>query len=87
VLLPGCSAEEAERVAEAVALRVRARTEGAGRVLTLSAGIATMPDVTATGDGLHGAADAALYRAKSLGRDRIASAAPQPPAATALAAH
>ncbi|WP_217914483.1 GGDEF domain-containing protein [Miltoncostaea marina] len=78
VLLPGCSAEEAEEVAGAVARRVAERTAAAGRPVTLSTGVATLPDAARSGEELFAAADAALYRAKRLGRARVASAAASP---------
>jgi GGDEF domain-containing protein len=39
--------------------------------VTISAGVAMYPDHGPTGDAVRRAADAALYRAKALGRDRI----------------
>ena len=42
-----------------------------GRV-TLSLGVAELPDHALTGDALVGAADSALYEAKAAGRDRVA---------------
>ncbi len=50
-----------------------------GPALTLSAGVATYPMHATDADGLLRAADAALYAAKSAGRDRT-SAAPDPAA-------
>ena len=71
VLLPGCSREDAIGVAQ------RVRNEIARRVgeapVTISGGIATMPDNAADAERLMAAADAALYEAKRTGRDRVAS--------------
>jgi diguanylate cyclase (GGDEF)-like protein len=64
--LPGCSLDDAGRLIE----RLRSATP-AGE--TCSAGIVTW-DGTETGDELVGRADAALYEAKELGRDRIVAA-------------
>lgn len=44
--------------------------------VTLSLGVAVLPDHGATVDELVNAADAALYRAKAAGRDRVETAAP-----------
>jgi diguanylate cyclase (GGDEF)-like protein len=68
VVLPDCSASDAVRVAE----RVRAAFVQAADPLavTLSAGVATIPDHARVADELVVAADAALYAAKRAGRDR-----------------
>ena len=41
--------------------------------VTVSAGLATMPENATDGDRLLSAADAALYEAKRSGRDRVSS--------------
>ena len=41
--------------------------------VTVSAGLATMPENATDGDRLLSAADAALYEAKRSGRDRVAA--------------
>jgi diguanylate cyclase (GGDEF)-like protein len=68
LLLPGCSGADAAGVAE------RVRAEIGRRVLavpvTVSAGLATMPDNALDSERLVSAADAALYDAKRDGRDR-----------------
>ena len=54
----------------------RVRNEIARQVgeapVTISGGIATMPDNAADAERLMAAADAALYEAKRTGRDRVA---------------
>jgi diguanylate cyclase (GGDEF)-like protein len=72
VVLPDCTAADAGRVAE----RVRAEF---GRVVgtlgvTLSAGVASIPEHASDVDELIAAADGALYEAKRGGRDRVAVA-------------
>jgi diguanylate cyclase (GGDEF)-like protein len=83
VLLPGCSREDAVRVAERVRHGV-ANAVGEAPV-TISAGVATVPDNASDAERLMAAADAALYDAKRTGRDRVAGSgrniemAPPPP--------
>ncbi len=69
VLLPGCSADDALAVAER--LRARAGDGVTAAAVTMSAGVATMPDDATAVDRLVGAADAALYAAKRAGRARV----------------
>jgi len=75
LILPGADTEitrqRAERLRESVKrLFVSHRGQSVGSI-TLSAGIAAFPQHGSTGEVLLQAADAALYRAKSEGRDRI----------------
>jgi diguanylate cyclase (GGDEF)-like protein len=70
LLLPGCDTDQAMNVAERV--RSEIGRHGLGTSVTLSAGLATMPDNAIDGDRLLSAADAALYEAKRSGRDRVA---------------
>jgi diguanylate cyclase (GGDEF)-like protein len=74
VVLPDCSASDAARVAE----RVRSAfvAAAAPSSVTLSAGIATIPDHATVAEELLAAADAALYAAKRAGRDRTEIANP-----------
>jgi len=59
-----------ERIRQAVEAQSFARDESSEPV-TVSVGVAGLPDHAATGDALVAAADAALYRAKSLGKNRV----------------
>ncbi len=85
VLLPGCGAGEARDTAERIVERIRSEPfeVGVGELrATLSIGVATLGDVVRAGDELPSPnrilelADAALYRAKELGRDRVVVASP-----------
>jgi diguanylate cyclase (GGDEF)-like protein/PAS domain S-box-containing protein len=75
LILPEASLDEAVKRAEEIRRAIRAltiehRQQQVGSV-TISAGVAMYPDHGPTGDAVRRAADAALYRAKALGRDRI----------------
>jgi diguanylate cyclase (GGDEF)-like protein len=75
LILPGADVgttrQRAERIRESVKhLFVSHRGQSVGAV-TMSAGIAAFPEHGATGEALTQAADAALYRAKTEGRDRV----------------
>jgi len=75
VLLPGSPRDESVRVAERIRRRLgELRTETADALTTGSFGLATWPEDGETAEALIAAADAALYEAKHLGRDRIALA-------------
>jgi diguanylate cyclase (GGDEF)-like protein len=67
--------EMCDRLREAVTTRV---TLPDGRHPTLSGGVAAFPVQADNPAGLIAAADAALYRAKSAGRDCVIAAQPQP---------
>jgi len=69
--------EVAERIRRAVETTVW-RWQGTPRELTLSCGVATWPDSVGDVKNLPSAADAALYRAKQAGRNRVEKAAVQP---------
>ncbi|MFQ6046373.1 MAG: diguanylate cyclase [Gemmatimonadales bacterium] len=77
--LPGANLKQAQEVAE----RVRAAVESsklelpAGEVkMTCSVGVAAVPESVRQVANLGAAADAALYQAKSRGRNRVETAAP-----------
>jgi diguanylate cyclase (GGDEF)-like protein len=63
--------QRADRLRESVKqLVVSYHGQSVGSV-TMSAGVAAFPDHGTTGEALVQAADAALYRAKGDGRDRV----------------
>lgn len=65
------AADVAQRLVDEVRQSPYVLADGQELAVTVSAGLATLPDVAATGDQLLGAADAALYRAKEAGRDQL----------------
>lgn len=72
VLLPHTGAEEARALAERLRRAVRRVEMEGGLSLRASLGVAALaPGTQADADTLLRAADAALYRAKALGRDRV----------------
>jgi len=70
VLMPETSAASAAETAERIRQRLAAQRLAAGAV-TLSVGVAEYPKHGDSGDALIRVADAALYQAKRLGRDRV----------------
>ena len=92
VLLPNTSAENArvlaDRAREAIAgLRTSIPQSERPLSVTISVGVAALPDQGTTGDDLLLAADKALFRAKETGRNRVVSAParPEPQRATVTA--
>ncbi|MDO9092807.1 MAG: diguanylate cyclase [Rubrivivax sp.] len=81
-LLPDCSPAGAARKAEALrqavaALGIPHETSSVAATVTVSLGVATCtPDANASADQLLAAADAALYAAKTGGRNRVSEACP-----------
>jgi diguanylate cyclase len=73
VALPGCEAGEACEVAERLRAHVTRAFAGSEMPLTISFGVATADEPRALPD-LLAEADAALYRAKESGRDRVIAA-------------
>lgn len=74
VLLPNCDLDAGARIAEDLRVAVSAASERESWPVTMSLGVATGPPLPLDPDGLTNAADAALYRAKALGRNRVARA-------------
>jgi diguanylate cyclase (GGDEF)-like protein len=72
VILPGCPTGEAARIAEELRCGVEAASQQWEAAVTISIGVACLPDHAATGDGLVRIADEALYAAKRSGRNRVA---------------
>lgn len=75
VLLIELAEDAAAEVADRLVAEVRSTPyllkDGTSLQITISAGLASLSHVAATADELMTAADAALYRAKSTGRDRL----------------
>jgi diguanylate cyclase (GGDEF)-like protein len=85
VVLPQTDAEGAaqlaERIREAVERLQVPRVDGQGSLrLQASFGVAALPESALDREGLIAAADAALYRAKRAGRNRVERADPVPAA-------
>ena len=75
VVLPDTGREGAEAVGDRVRVRIAEHAflegEGFNIHLTASVGVATLPDVATSADGLLRAADQAMYRVKAQGKDGI----------------
>lgn len=74
VILPETALEAATQVAERLRDAVQKRQDERDMRVTLSAGVAICPDHGMDADSLIGAADAAMYRAKRDGKNRVAVA-------------
>lgn len=78
LVLPDTASEFAAVVGERVRARIAATTflaaEGVSVRLTVSVGVATLPDAAASADELVKAADAAMYRVKESGKNGVAIA-------------
>jgi diguanylate cyclase (GGDEF)-like protein len=78
VLLPGCTADvaalRAEKLLEAVRSAPLTLADGSSLLLSISVGVAHLPQHSSDLRGLYSAADAALYEAKRTGRVRVAVA-------------
>jgi diguanylate cyclase (GGDEF)-like protein len=61
----------AERIRDRIAAHSFLATDGLVLSLTASIGVATLPDVTSSADGLVQAADAAMYEVKARGKNGI----------------
>ena len=71
VLLPGTDAESARQIAERVRLAIAAVHSSDAPGITASVGLGCLPRDAQSADALVAATDAALYRAKGLGGDRV----------------
>jgi diguanylate cyclase (GGDEF)-like protein len=72
ILLPATGCEEAQKVAEKVRIAVAdIRVATVDRPVTLSVGVAVLPDHAYDAGSLERAADRALYAAKNAGRNRV----------------
>lgn len=75
ILLPETASDGAQSVARRVRDRIQRHLflvdRGHGNRLTASIGVATLPDVADTAEGLLQAADAAMYRVKVTGKNGI----------------
>jgi diguanylate cyclase (GGDEF)-like protein len=74
VIMPKASKQDAYRRAERLREEARDQWQPYGPGVTVSIGIAAYPEDGTTTRALLDAADAALYRAKSEGRDRVVAA-------------
>jgi diguanylate cyclase (GGDEF)-like protein len=77
ILLPDQDQKGAVEVAERIRQRIEAETEDRAnkrKAVTASLGVATFPESGRTADPLLANADAALYRAKNSGRNRVLTA-------------
>jgi diguanylate cyclase (GGDEF)-like protein len=74
IVLPNCDSGGGLDVAEQLGARVRERSQTESWPVTMSMGVACAPPLPLDPESLLGAADSALYRAKSLGRDRASMA-------------
>jgi diguanylate cyclase (GGDEF)-like protein len=70
VLVPDCAAAPGLARAQELCQTIREISADWEYPITVSIGVATMPDDAVVPSGLHQAADAALYGAKAAGRDR-----------------
>lgn len=82
VVLPGATATEAHQVAERLREAVE-RTPAGGLAVTMSFGVSSSGGGAFEYEATFGEADAALYRAKQDGRNRVLSAGPTPALAAA----
>jgi diguanylate cyclase (GGDEF)-like protein len=72
VLLPDCSMATAAAKAELIRSRVSERTTAGGTAVTISLGVASIPETCVGLPELLPTADTALFEAKQQGRDRVA---------------
>lgn len=77
VLLPDCTLDDAILKAEGLRMAIEASGAGAVRI-TASLGVATIPETSSNASNILAMADAALYRAKAAGRNRVMAAERSP---------
>lgn len=77
VLLPDCALIEGVAKAEMIRARIESLSENYGTRITASFGVATISETSAKAGDLLADADAALYRAKQEGRNRVGTAPPR----------
>src|SRR5258708_3894472 len=75
VILPDCDTEQARKRAERLLAAIRTESGHWDHSISVSIGVAVLPENAATTDELQAAADSALYEAKAAGRDRVRVAA------------
>ena len=75
VLLPDCAMAEGLAKAEMLRIRIERLSENHGAQISASFGVATIPDTSSKVADIVADADAALYRAKAEGRNRVVAAA------------
>lgn len=80
VLLPDCTLAQAVGKAEQIRSRIAAQPTANGVIVTASLGVAGIPETSANVTDMLTMADAALYRAKQQGRDRVVAASVAEPA-------
>lgn len=78
ILYPNCSLLDAVARAEELRLRIERLSDNHGIPISASFGVAAIPETSAKGADVLTDADAALYRAKAEGRNRVVSALHRP---------
>lgn len=73
VLLPGLGIDAAQKIAERLRLSMASQPSPSGEVVTISIGVAYMPEGSDSIESALIASDAALYKAKKQGRNRVVS--------------
>ena len=71
VLLPGTDRRNTARVAQRLRRDVAKRTDGGGEKVTVTLGVASVPHTAGSADELIYGADAAMYWAKSAGKNQV----------------
>lgn len=78
VLLPDCTMAEGMAKAEILRSRIERLSENHGALISASLGVATLPETSSKVADILADADAALYRAKAEGRNRVVGAVCRP---------